>query len=215
MDKSFWGPSTWASIHFACAGYSPERQHSYTNFIYSLCQLLPCNACCQHLTQNLEKYPITHHHLRDSEGMLRWSYDLHNVVNAQNNKKSVGYNIVKDFYVNRCYPEIWGKHFWRMIHCFAASYDQKTKVYAKDSFKQFIASLPGVLPCEKARANLIYNLRILPLTESALKDNHTLFLWTYQLHDLFNRQFGKSSPPFEQVKSIYFNDKVCELCSKA
>lgn len=211
MDKTFWGPSTWASIHFASSGYTPDRQRSITQFIYSLRELLPCQLCCQHLTKNLELNPLTSHYFKDANSLLYWSYQLHDLVNKQLGKTSINYRQVQSFYFDKNYPEVWGPHFWRMIHSFAAVY----KPSSKESFRQFIYALPGILPCDVCRTRLISNLKILPLTENALLNSHNLFLWTYQLHDLFNRQLGKISPNFESVKGVYFSDKVCELCGKS
>ena len=210
MDKSFWGPSTWTSIHFAGAGYTPDRQRSFTQFIYSLRSLLPCNKCCEHLTQNLQVHQLSPHYFANANNLLYWTYQLHDLVNKQLRKTSISYRQVQQFYFNKVYPEVWGQHFWRMIHSFAATYTPNKKT----AFKQFIYALPGILPCDTARANLLKNMKTLPLTEHALANSHNLFLWTYQLHDLFNRNLGKRSPNFEEVKETYFNDRICELCGK-
>lgn len=212
MDKSFWGPSTWCTIHTAAIGYRPEHRLSFKQFIYSLPSLLPCQYCRDHLTQNLSNIRLEDKYLVNNDHLFMWSYFLHDLVNTQLNKpKSPAYPLVKDYYLSNIHKnEFWGPCFWRTIHSFAASYRNSPNV--KQAFKQFIYSLIGIIPCSTCREHYRHNLKQLPLTEQYLQDAHNLFLWSYLLHDLVNKQLGKISPPFEKVKAQYFNEKVCGSC---
>lgn len=97
---------------------------------------------------------------------------------------------------------IWGPAFWRLIHSAARAYTPERSL----SFRQFIASLPGVLPCGECREHIAVNLRrVLPLRDSNLLNDETLFLWTFNLHDIVNKQLGKRSPPFADVKKLYYS----------
>ena len=105
--------------------------------------------------------------------------------------------------------EFWGPSVWKTIHSFAIAYtpDQKQQ------FKNYINSLQYILPCQACREHLKQNLKILKI-DDYLSNNHQLFLWSYLLHDRVNRQLGKSSPPFEQIKIIYMNGMGpdCQSC---
>lgn len=211
MEKSFWGPATWCMIHMTAAGYRPEYVHSFKYFIYSLPYLLPCNECRGHLGENLKKWPLTDQSLSSSKSLFLWTYLLHDLVNKQLRKKSTQYQTEElKYFTNIHNNKFWGPCFWRAIHAIAASYRPSPEVSV--AFKQFIYALSGVIPCESCKDLYNRNLNQIPLTDDSLKSAHTLFLWSYHFHDLFNKQLGKASPPFEEIKSHYFNDKVCSSC---
>ena len=220
MKKDFWGKAVWCLIHSTAAGYKPQNRHSYKQFIYALRGLLPCPDCRNHLAENLKTLEldrITHasgsdvDYLSNNEKLFLWTFFLHDLVNRQLHKVSPGYEAIKNYYFNSLLnKKSWGPCIWTSIHCIAAVY----KPESKQAFKQFIYSLPGILPCEECRSHLIENLKILPLTDHYLENNHNLFLWTYLLHDATNKQLRKVSPSFEKVKTIYFDENFCPDCGK-
>ena len=103
-------------------------------------------------------------------------------------------------------PSVWGPSFWYVIHTSALYYNTEDKA----GFKNFINSLVYTLPCKKCRLHLSENLTKLPL-DDYLKDNEQMFLWTYLLHDMVNKQLKKvygcngnySSPPFQEMYEKY------------
>jgi len=209
MEKSFWGPSTWSMIHSSTANYKPIYRTSFKQFIYSLPYLLPCQYCREHLKENLKNLS-PENYLYSSEQLFLWSYLLHDKVNRQLGKTSPDYNIVRNHYIHSHKNTFWGPYFWRAIHSFAASYRPSLEV--KTAFKQFIYSLIGIIPCDECRDSFTRFLVQLPLTEVYLTNAHSLFLWTYLLHDLVNKKINKTSPPFDVIKAQYFNNNVCSSC---
>jgi hypothetical protein len=191
------------------SGLTPENRHSYRQFVYSLPHLLPCESCREHLTSNLSRYPPGDNYLTHNINALYWSWMLHDVVNRDLKKQRPSFDQIKDYYMKGVHnPQVWGPSMWRMIHSFAATY----KAENAQAFKQFIYSLPGLIPCNNCKNRMLNVLQQLPLRESHLENNKNLFLWTYQLHDIINRQLGKVSPDYESVRRFYFNDKVCKDC---
>jgi hypothetical protein len=94
----------------------------------------------------------------------------------------------------------WGPKVWSTIHIFSASYTPDQK----QAFKDYIYNvLPKLLPCESCRSHLKENIKTIPL-EPYLTNNHNVFLWSYLLHDLVNKQLGKTSPAYNQIKEVYF-----------
>jgi hypothetical protein len=213
MEKSFWGPSTWCMIHNAAASYNPEHIISFKQFIYSLQYLLPCEYCRNHLMNNLTILPIGYEELSSNEKLFLWSFKLHDLVNKQLGKTTpYSYEFIKNYYFkNSKNNKFWGPCFWRAIHSFAASYRPDPLV--KNAFKQFIYSLINIIPCEKSKHKYRENITLkLPLLDEYFENAHQLFLWTFLLHDLTNKQLGKNTPSFEQIKSQYFNERVCKSC---
>ena len=95
--------------------------------------------------------------------------------------------------------KFWGPAIWRTIHSQAVTYQP----HRAEHYKQFINTLPYLLPCAVCQKHLAENLKQLPL-EPYLTSNHNLFFWTYLLHDRINTQLGKKSPPFNDIKAEYF-----------
>lgn len=96
----------------------------------------------------------------------------------------------------------WGPHYWFVLHSAAASFDPK-KEGAKEGFLELINSYTKILPCDYCRQHLKANLKTLPPNEYFASPDQ-LFLWTYHLHDLVNRQLNKKSVSFPQAKKYYF-----------
>jgi len=102
----------------------------------------------------------------------------------------------------------------------AASYKPSTA----SSFKNYINSLPDLLPCPSCGDHLRKNLELHP-PDKYMRNNHDLFFWTYVIHDIVNSQCNasmspgdqkKQSPAFDDVKRYYFSGlgeecKVCQL----
>lgn len=109
--------------------------------------------------------------------------------------------------------KFWGPCLWKSIHSLAAAYDPHIPG-AADAYVSFIHSLVYTLPCKACREHLKQNLERHPI-EPYLTSNDQLFLWSYHLHDLVNRQLGRKSPPYLEVKRIYFSSlgMECPSCS--
>jgi len=78
MDPSFWGPSTWKTIH--SIAYESDRLKLYekfSNLIYELCYILPCETCRNHMQTYLKDHPIP------NSNVFEWSVEFHNQVNIR------------------------------------------------------------------------------------------------------------------------------------
>ncbi|HMP29318.1 MAG TPA: ERV1/ALR-related protein [Saprospiraceae bacterium] len=83
--RDFWGPCQWKSLHSIAASYKPCNAHAFLNYVNSLSYLLPCEQCCQHLGQNLKKFPVEPY-LGNNHDLFFWTYLLHDAVNQSHNK---------------------------------------------------------------------------------------------------------------------------------
>jgi hypothetical protein len=114
--------------------------------------------------------------------------------------------------------DFWGPPCWATLHIFAASYTPDKE----HAFKMFLESLTKLLPCEICKEHLKANLQKIPV-ERYLRNNYTLFLWSYILHDAVNQQHNahagpnkiqKRSPDYNEVKDFYFRGlaEECKEC---
>jgi uncharacterized membrane protein len=69
-----------------------EVKEDYKTFFTSIGKILPCSICSNHYQENLLVHPITDDILSSRDNLLKWTIDMHNEVNKQNNKKIFEYD---------------------------------------------------------------------------------------------------------------------------
>ena len=92
LTPNEWGPRLWTSIHLIAMGYpiSPSDIHKqkYKEYFTNLQGVIPCSICANNYKRHLdEDLPLTDERLANSESLLNWTIDLHNLVNKENGKK--------------------------------------------------------------------------------------------------------------------------------
>ena len=89
LNPQFWGPSTWKVIHAFAVGFPEnptiEEVNAMSNFLDGLKHLLPCAKCRHHYNDNLKE--IGPPPLYSKKDLIRWTFDLHNMVNQMLDKK--------------------------------------------------------------------------------------------------------------------------------
>jgi hypothetical protein len=102
-----WGPHGWKFIHFVALGYpdnpSEETKKHYQQFFESIQFILPCQSCATHYQKNIQRVPISEY-LKDRDTLMRWTIDLHNEVNKQQQKPTLSYEEALKLYTERQYP---------------------------------------------------------------------------------------------------------------
>ena len=88
---------------------------------------------------------------------------------------------------------VWGPPLWHYLHVMSFNYPVKPTADDKKHYRDFICNLRNVLPCRYCRQNLRKNLKMLPLTNSDLKNRDKFSRWVYKLHELVNTMLGKKS----------------------
>jgi hypothetical protein len=93
MKKIEWGNCMWKTIHYIPLGYpenpTENEKQNYKNFYISLGNVIPCEICREHYKKNLISLPLTDTVLLNKDNLLKWTIDLHNIVN-----KKLGYPIL-------------------------------------------------------------------------------------------------------------------------
>lgn len=89
-------------------------------------------------------------------------------------------------------PEVWGPHFWFIIHLLAASYPLSPTRQERAAYHAFFKSLQYVLPCDGCKKGYSFLVNgPVPLHEGVFRDRLTLFAFTVALHDAVNKKVGK------------------------
>lgn len=94
IDKYDWGRPLWFILH-TVALYAPEPLtesfKNYKQMLSCLQHLLPCPKCRFHLSENLLKINLDKC-ARTREDLFKCSWELHNIVNKDTNKRELTFN---------------------------------------------------------------------------------------------------------------------------
>jgi hypothetical protein len=95
ISPNIWGKYGWPFIHMVAKCYpknpTKEDKINYRNFFLSLQNVLPCGSCCVNYTSHLAELPITEEVLANQDSLLKWTIDLHNIVNRDTGKPMLSY----------------------------------------------------------------------------------------------------------------------------
>ena len=101
MNPKFWGPHGWYFLHSITMHYpknpSEQEKQIYFNFFKSLENVLPCEKCAYHYSQNLKKLPLEPA-LESRDTLVRWLIGVHNEVNKETGKREYSYEEVIEEY---------------------------------------------------------------------------------------------------------------------
>lgn len=89
MDPRVWGPHGWFFLHSIAANYpnkpTAKNRKDYYNFFMSVGKVLPCKVCQSNYAKHFVILPIQ---LSNRRKLLRWTYDMHDLVRKSNGKTS-------------------------------------------------------------------------------------------------------------------------------
>lgn len=140
LDPKIWGPTVWKWIHNIAYRWDNSKRKTspyvFLNTIEMFKDMLPCRSCREAFSKHFATLALLHHSQHFSA--LRWTYDLHCMVNNTLDKPSPPYRDVVE-YVHKKENVVNG-----MLHFFFAHYDNsgvrnKKKVY--DSFMKHLIDL--------------------------------------------------------------------------
>lgn len=100
--------------------------------------------------------------------------------------------------------KVWGKYFWSTLHITALAYPSKPTIEDRETYKTFFTIFGNILPCKKCTINYNRHLVELPIFPY-LESRDELFKWTIMLHNIVNRELGKSQWNIEYALMYYTN----------
>ena len=101
MNSNIWGPGAWTLLHSITFNYpktpSQQDKNEYADFFYSLANVLPCATCQNHFRKNLNDLPLKLH-LQSRNDLVKWLFEIHNLINIQTNKKTITFKKFQKIY---------------------------------------------------------------------------------------------------------------------
>lgn len=90
MLPDVWGKYAWNFIHLVPLDYplnpTEEDKKNYKDFYLNLQYILPCAKCRAHYKDHLKILPLTDNVLSNRSKLLKWTIDMHNIVNYYTGK---------------------------------------------------------------------------------------------------------------------------------
>ena len=101
-------------------------------------------------------------------------------------------------------PDIWGPHYWFMLHTTALNYPTHPNTTTKKKFYDFIHNLPLFIPHRDISDAFTNVLDKYPLTPY-LENKKSFMKWMHFVHNHINKTLNK--PPLDYYEAIdkYYN----------
>lgn len=104
-------------------------------------------------------------------------------------------------------PKIWGPYYWYVFHNLASNYVENPSIETKFHLKNFILSIPFILPCSicsnHAKLFLEKNNSLL---DHSVSSKNNLMLFFYFFHNYVNKNTQKMNLSLEDFKKKYGMD---------
>jgi len=101
-------------------------------------------------------------------------------------------------------PNVWGPHFWFILHLVSFNYPDNPNTPDKDNFKRFYESIGDILPCPNCRKHYKNYLSQFPISVH-LDTRIDLIKWVIQVHNFVNQSLHKPTYTLQQVLKTYAN----------
>lgn len=100
MSPGKWGKPGWLFLHAVALAYpenpTDEDKHHYYIFFNSLRYTLPCTKCKVNFADHEKRYPLNDEVLSSRDNLVKWTIDMHNIVNYYTGKKMLSYQEALD-----------------------------------------------------------------------------------------------------------------------
>jgi hypothetical protein len=104
INPLLWGPHLWKFMHYLTLSYpdnpNEEDKQKFKNFFMMIGDYLPCEKCRVHYKSNKKTMPLTDEILNTRDGLIKWLFDFHNMVNQETGKPAITYDDFTDIYIN-------------------------------------------------------------------------------------------------------------------
>jgi len=102
IDPILWGPSLWKYLHYLTLSYpdSPtlELKMKYKDFFLNLYNFIPCEKCRINYQKHLEQIPLTDNIMNSRNELIKWLFDIHNIVNKETGKRELKFKEFIEIY---------------------------------------------------------------------------------------------------------------------
>jgi len=101
-------------------------------------------------------------------------------------------------------PNVWGPHYWFMLHTIALSFPENPTQVVKKKYYQFFNDFALFIPetkSSKLYSDLIEKYPVNPYLDTKMN----LFKWTHFIHNHINSILGKSQVSYYDALEMYYD----------
>ena len=102
-------------------------------------------------------------------------------------------------------PEIWGPHYWFVLHTIALTYSERPNDTIKKKYYDFFQNLPLFIPVQEIGNQWSVLLDKYPVTPY-LDSRESLIKWVHFIHNIVNQSLGKESIDITEALSNYYDE---------
>ena len=102
-------------------------------------------------------------------------------------------------------PEIWGPHYWFMLHTIALNYPKHPNAVTKKKYYDFISNLPLFIPVEQIASNFSKLLDVYPITPY-LDSRESIVRWMHFIHNKINESLNKPKISLQEFYVSYYEE---------
>jgi hypothetical protein len=102
-------------------------------------------------------------------------------------------------------PDIWGPHFWFVLHTMAMTYPHHPNDVTKKKYYDFVQNLPLFLPVESIGNNFSKLLDQYPVT-AYLDDRDSFIRWMHFIHNKINQKLEKPQITLNEFYVKYYEE---------
>lgn len=99
-------------------------------------------------------------------------------------------------------PEVWGPHFWFVLHSFAIAYPIKPTETSKKKAYDFVHSFAWGIPDSNSARNFHRILEAYPVAPY-LDSRESFMKWCHFIHNIVNRSIGKQTIDYIDSLKLY------------
>jgi len=100
-------------------------------------------------------------------------------------------------------PNIWGPHFWFVLHTLAISYPHHPNAVTKKKYYELIQNLPLFIPTESIGNNFTQLLDEYPIT-AYLDSRESVIRWMHFIHNKINEKLEKPKISINEFYVRYY-----------
>ena len=127
----------------------------------------------------------------------------YNKQNAKFNKRNNHNHNHNKHYVKGLNPEIWGPHYWFVIHTIALNYPHYPNDVTKKKYYDFIQNLPMFIPVNEI-ANEFSNLLDKYPVSPYLDSRDAFIRWSHFIHNKINEKLEKPQLSLHDFYAQYY-----------
>jgi hypothetical protein len=106
--------------------------------------------------------------------------------------------------INTKSPSAWGSAFWYTFHASSLSYPISPNKIYKNRMRNFILSIPFILPCESCRVHSIsYIESRKDELDTIVSSKENLFKFFVDFHNVVSSRLGKKTFTYDEAKNLY------------